>query len=680
MAASSQPPWILGYSASHNGAVCLLHGDEIVVAVQEERLRGEKRARIARLDESLAVAYCLDFAGIKATELSAIVGCYFSGGSTEGATITPEGWPGRYLTIPHHLGHAIAAVAQSGFDDATVLVVDGQGGEAGWLPESETAEVKQAVVPGARESNEIISIYEFDGARRRCVEKHLGQWIVDASNLGQSRSLEQFGSLGGMFSAASAFTFGNPMDAGKIMGLAAFGEAVHPPSDFYSIGSDGRFRFYDTLPARYRGLQPWPENQELHRNLAASTQAALEQAMIHLVRCARDRTKSRNLCLVGGVALNNVANELIVQMAEFDRVFIMPAAEDSGPAIGAAYFGLQEINGKPPRRKIVVDAPGRRYDSASIERAATRIPCIRERASVDMIDEVVEMLCQGKVLGWFQSGSELGPRALGQRSIIADPRPVEAKNNLNLKVKHREAFRPFAPAILEERVDEWFHAPEKDPTSPFMLRTFQFRKDKAMQVPAVVHHDGTGRLQTLTAARNGRFHDLVTRFEARTGVPILVNTSFNVMGEPIVETPEDALFSLLYTSLDAVVLNDRIFQRADEFIDLFGLYPGVTATGIRLECPLQGRFDMEVGTSSSIRALVRSPWGQAAYRVPVEVVPLLARIDGRKNGHELWSQLLQANQWRRSEFEFRDTLRHLRRTGVIEFRQHPWAPDKEPQH
>lgn len=668
-------PWILGFSASHNGAVCLLKGERLVVAIQEERLSGEKRARLRRLEESLALRYCLDHAGISVDELDVIAGCWFSGERTSGSAVSRQGWRGLQVDIPHHLGHAWGSFVQSGFDDAAVLVVDGQGGVADALPDSERVDLLVAGVPGgAARPHEIISLYHADASGIRCLQKHVGEWVVGADLLGRSDRLLQFGSLGGMFSAATDRIFGSAMDAGKVMGLAALGRPCFPVGHFFDIRADGTFQFSDQLPRSLPQTRPWPADQQAHADLAASTQAALEVALEHLVRTAAGRSGSRRLCLAGGVALNNVANEKLVALGLFDEIFVMPAAEDSGPAIGAAYYGLtqwrrrEDPSACPPLRihaPIVQDRCGREYGTADIEAALGALPWLRAERPADLLEETVRLLTDGAILGWFQGGSELGPRALGQRSILADPRRADAKDALNLKVKHRESFRPFAPAILEEAVGDWFQVPARQPTSPFMLRTFAFLPDRAAHVPAVVHHDGSGRLQTLTAARNGRFHALVARFAQRTGVPMLVNTSFNVMGEPMVETPEDALFNLLYTALDAVVLEDHIVRRDPAYPGLDALVPRLATVSIRVNTPVGDRA--EAGDAQTIVARVQRPWGEQEFQLTPPVLRLVQQIDGRRSAGEIRLHLESAGHWTLGESVFRQTLRKLRRRGLLRF-------------
>jgi carbamoyltransferase len=240
----------------------------------------------------------------------------------------------------------------------------------------------------------------------------------------------------------------------------------------------------------------------------------------------------------------------------------MPAAEDSGTSIGAAYYGLWQLTGHNSQRPILHDAPGRTYSSADVSAALDQAQNIRVVHSTDVLSDAVELLCDGRIIGWFDGGSELGPRALGQRSILCDPRRPDGKETLNRRVKMREAFRPFAPAVLLEEAANWFEFGETSAESPFMLRVVKVNRERRDQVPAIVHVDGTGRVQTLTRANNGRFYELVRKFYEQTGVPMLLNTSFNRMGQPIIETPADAIECLLSTGLDCCVFEDRIvFKR-----------------------------------------------------------------------------------------------------------------------
>jgi carbamoyltransferase len=371
--------------------------------------------------------------------------------------------------------------------------------------------------------------------------------------------MPRFGSLGGLYSAAAQQIFDNPMDAGKVMGLAPYGSALFAPGDFFDI-SRGQFIFHDKVPESFKHDERWPSQKVEYSNLAASVQLALEEAVLYLARRLRELCPSDNLCYAGGVALNSVANERIIRETGFKRVYIMPAAEDSGIAVGCAYYGLWRLTGENTRRKLTRDACGRSYSPEAVSLAVETAEQARSDISNDIISDAVELLCAGMNVGWFDGRSELGPRALGQRSILCDPRRADAKAALNSQVKRREAFRPFAPAILLEEVENWFEC-DCNPESPFMLRVLNFRRDKVSLVPAVVHVDNTGRVQTLTREANGRFYELVRRFYEKTGVPILLNTSFNVMGEPIIETPGDAVKCLITSGLDCCVFEDRVVTK-----------------------------------------------------------------------------------------------------------------------
>ena len=557
-------PWILGISASHNGAVCLLHGDEIVVAIQEERLSRIKRDRNYGAYTSLALEYCFDYAKILPGDLSMVVLCVQGRTSAPNQDLTRNPYlqilsnNTPVLKVSHHFGHAVSAFATSGFKDAAVLVIDGVGSPVEDMSDDERSVVVQDVADGW----ETISLYAASDTSFKALEKHLVEryrWIIP--NRG---GMFGFGSLGGMFSSVSRQLFGDINEAGKVMGLAPYGSPEIPADQFLEVVGR-QIVFQDKVPAMFGHNDRWPSHQTEYKNLACSTQLALEKALLYLTSHIRDLCPSDNLCYAGGVALNSVANERIIRESGFKEVFIMPAAEDSGPAIGAAYYGLWELTKNNTRRRLMHDAVGREYSSSAISNAIERAPSIESIDSDDVISDTVELLCAGKIVGWFQGRSELGPRALGQRSILCDPRRPDAKEILNSRVKHREAFRPFAPVVLLEEAANWFELDGVDAASPFMLRIAPFKKDKMEQVPAVAHVDGTGRLQSVTKQANGRFYDLIKKFYEKTGVPIILNTSFNVMGEPIIETPEDALACLLSTGIDYCVLEDKIVTKKDAF-------------------------------------------------------------------------------------------------------------------
>jgi carbamoyltransferase len=455
------------------------------------------------------------------------------------------------IIIPHHYGHAVSVFATSGFAESAVLIVDGAGSPVADF----TLEERKLLNGSPADSWETISLYYASGTTLVPLEKHVverGAWLVMRES-----EMPLFGSLGGMFSAAAQQIFGEPSEAGKVMGLAPYGNAQFPSHDFFDI-ANGQFHFKDTVSLQFRHQERWPNRSSEYEALAGSVQAALEDALMYLVQHVRELCGSENLCYAGGVALNSVANERIIRESGFRNVYIMAAAEDSGTAIGAAYHGLWQLTQQNSQSRILHDAPGRIYTTADVTAVLDQTENIRVVHSTNVISDTVQLLCDGKIVGWFDGGSELGPRALGQRSILCDPRRPDAKEILNRRVKMREAFRPFAPAVLLEEAANWFEFDGTSSESPFMLRVCEVNREKKDEVPAVVHVDGTGRLQTLSRENNGRFYELVERFHAQTGVPILLNTSFNRMGQPIIETPSDAIQCLLDTGLDCCVFEDRI--------------------------------------------------------------------------------------------------------------------------
>jgi carbamoyltransferase len=555
----AKEPLVLGISASHNGAVCLLRGDEILVAIQEERLTRKKRHRIYGSEPTLSIPYCLSYGGVSPEDIDLVVICVGGRARHPSQDINSNVQLREILlhspvmTIPHHFGHAISAFATSGFDEAAILVLDGMGSPDEDLLKCERSVIKRIVDDGW----ETISLYGASGVTLTPLEKHLvehGGWLRRTDG-----GMPRFGSLGGLFSAVAHQVFGDAMDAGKVMGLAPYGRVNFPPSDFFDIAG-GEFVYHSKVPERFQHSDRWPLHEEEYANLSSSVQFALEEALMYVVGRLRELYPSENLCYAGGVALNSVANERIIRESGFKNVHIMPAAEDSGPAIGAAYYGLWQLTGVNARRKMVRDACGRTYSTTQISDAVMSKQGLRSIRSSDVISDVVELLCAGMIVGWFDGRSELGPRALGHRSIICDPRRKDAKDALNNLVKKRESFRPFAPVIILEEVENWFQC-DGNFQSPFMLRVCEFRTEKAALVPAVVHVDNTGRVQTLTEEANGRFYYLVKKFHERTDVPILLNTSFNVMGMPIVESPLDALECLLNSGLDCCAFEDRIVYK-----------------------------------------------------------------------------------------------------------------------
>jgi carbamoyltransferase len=560
--------FILGISATpHNGAVCLLKGDEIVIAIQEERLTRNKRAPLFGAYPSRALEYCLKYAEIQPKDLSMVVCCVTNHAKTpqQDISLNPILQITRYniptLYIPHHYGHAVSAFVTSGFQESAVLVIDGAGSPQEDLTEEERLAIKwKCQLEGGLES---ISLYTASGTSVKPLEKHM---IEYPSWIGAERDgMPTFWSLGAMYSAVAYQIFGSLLEAGKVMGLAPYGRPEITADEFFTI-DDGRFVFYDKVPNRFRHTDRWPLRQKEYSDLASSTQSALEEAVLYLTERLYDLCPSKALCYAGGVALNCITNERIIRESSFKNIYITPAAEDSGTAIGAAYHGLWQFTKVNSRKRLLHDAVGPVYSEQQIRDAIRYKPAVEIVDSEDVISNVADLICEGNIVGWFEGRSELGPRALGQRSILCDPRRPDVKEILNSRIKFREAFRPFAPVVLIEHAKDWFDLDGTTTESPFMLRVCKFNEGKKNLVPGVVHIDNTGRVQTVTSETNGRLYLLLKKFYEKTGIPIILNTSFNVAGEPIVETPSDALDTFLSTGIDYCFLENVIVSKRKEIL------------------------------------------------------------------------------------------------------------------
>lgn len=661
--------WILGISASHNGSACLLKGNQIVAGIQEERLVREKRRSVKGATPCLSIDYCLNSAGIHPSDLDLVVLCVQGEAHSreQDLRLSPQLQVSlhgvRTLTISHHLGHAASAFATSGFEESAVLVIDGLGS-----PYQDFSSDEQAsVIRKDRDGWECTSLYSASGTTITAVEKHLvkgDEWLNTRKS-----GMPTFRSLGGMYSAVATQIFGHPMEgAGQVMGLAPFGQPEFPASDFFDV-ADGQILFHDKVPAQFAHARRWPDCQTQYENLARSVQEALEVAVLYLARHLFEVAPNENLCYAGGVALNCVANERLIRESGFKRLFIMPAAEDSGASVGAAFYGLWQLTAENTCYHLKSDSLGRKYDKAEIDKSLEKTPAIAVlKSRRDILDETTERLCEGQFAGWFQGGSELGPRALGHRSILADARSPEAKDRLNARIKFRAAFRPFAPSILYEEADKWFEFDGREPESPFMLRVCNFKPEARDRVPAVVHVDGTGRVHTVRKEANERLYELLKRFYRRTGVPILLNTSFNISGEPIVETPEDALWCLLYTGLDFLVLEDRIVTSEQGFNSILDLYPHIAAAGYTIEFPItDGRLIEVLSTDKRATFAVNLPWGKTSQTLPDYLINVLRFIDGKSSGWTVLKRMSAEFGQAIDQKNLKSMLGLLRRTAVIDF-------------
>jgi carbamoyltransferase len=569
--------YILGINAyDHDVSACLLRDGAIAFAIAKERITRDKHDTGFYQE---VVDYCLKAEGITLEDVSLIVrNCYVLPVEEMEARLGYEDVPEfldtkeraqaaqsplfratspKVLTLSHHLAHAYSAFAACPFDEGVVMVVDGVGSYA--CDVREPGQQTEGVNPLARESE---SYYRFKGAELETLKK---VWLEPTRGFLSDEFFFMAG-LGALYSRVSSYIFGDWNKCGEVMGLAPYGRPERLPPLAFMDGGELRVpEWTGALDKLWlRDVDPeWEEspNKPHWEDLAWRVQHDTETVLLERARWLRETTGAKNLCLAGGVALNCVANGRIIREAGFDNVWIQPAAGDDGVAIGCALYGHLAV-AKQPRSFVMTHANlGRAYAPKEVEEAL-RAPLVRietkARVADDICAEAAKLLSEGNVLGWFQERSEFGPRALGNRSILADPRTAEMKDTLNARVKHRQAFRPFAPIVIAERMRDIF---EGEQDSPFMLVAMRVRPEWQSRIPAIVHVDGTARVQTVHRETNARLYELLKAFDALTGVPVLLNTSFNVKGEPIVETPRDALDCFLSTGIDHLVVHDTIVSK-----------------------------------------------------------------------------------------------------------------------
>jgi len=571
---------ILGLNAFHGDAAAALVIDgELVAAAEEERFN---RVKHVAGFPSLAAAWCLRDAGVDARELDHVaigrdpranLGAKFR--QTARRLRNPryvlervrnmqrvgdvrddlaralgaekDALRATFHNVEHHQAHAASAFLVSPFDEAAILTMDGFGDFASIL-----------LAHGHGNHFHVLDRVTFPH------------------------------SLGIYYTAITQWLgFPKYGDEGKVMGLAPYGDPdtyreqmrdlvrldglVELNLDYFTHHAEGvDMSWAEGSPTVGRvfskrlesafgpAREPRTELTKHHEDVAAALQAVLEEAYLHLVRDAHRRTGSSNLCLAGGVALNAVANGRIRPETEFDEVYIQPAAGDSGIAVGAAYFVWNQTLGEPRGFVMEHAYTGPEYSDEEIEVALRDAGLAGQRLEDDtLFGTVAERIAAGEVVGWFQGRMEFGPRALGNRSIVTDPRRHDMKDILNARIKHREPFRPFAPSILAEKAGEWY---EQDYTSPFMILVYKTRAEKRAEIPAVNHVDDTGRLQTVEERVAPRYYGLIREFEKQTGVPIVLNTSFNE-NEPIVMTPQEAVDTFQKTKMDVLVLGNYVVRR-----------------------------------------------------------------------------------------------------------------------
>ena len=557
----------------HDSAAAILEDGQVIAAVEEERFSREK------FDDGfpkMAIDWCLNQVGITPEKLDTIafydkpvlkferlLDNYISvspRGLYSFVNVIPKwlhrrlwikdeikkkvkGFSGKIIFPEHHMSHAAHAFYTSPFEESAILTVDG-----------------------------------------------VGEWSTTSFGYGRNNSIKlskglQWPHSIGMFYSAFTYFLGFKVNEGeyKLMGLSAYGKPNYYDiilDNLIDVKDDGSIRLnmkyfaftYDKVMTNEKfseifGIPRRESNEkteQIHYDIAASAQLVLEEVLLKMAEHVHKQTQMKNLCLGGGVALNGVANYRILKEGPFDNLHVPPSPGDAGSAVGCAqylyhiYHKNQKIIEKIPTKTIQENVyVGPSYSNEKIIEFLDSQKISYERLEQDqLLKKTAQLIADGKIVGWYQGKMEWGPRALGCRSILADPRKAEMKDILNEKIKHRETFRPFAPSILEEYVKDYF---EIDNSSPYMLFVAPVKKPD--QIPAVTHIDGTGRLQSVHKIANPLYYDLINEFYKITGIPVLINTSMNVMGEPIVNTPEQAYQMIVKTDMDFIVMGNNLVSK-----------------------------------------------------------------------------------------------------------------------
>lgn len=542
----------LPYDFIHDAAAVLLRDGQVVTAIEEERLN---RIKHTNKRPHRALRFCLETAGIGVADLDAVV--FYAtepyvkrvlqtlhlGDLGQKELLTPRGMvqrmirdelgadldPARIHFCDHHTAHAVSAYAMSGYDEALVVTLDGQGeGVAGVI---------------------------YDGRGR---------------TLNRLHAYPEQHSLGYLYRDVIRFLGYEMFDEYKVMGMAPYGDPARYRAmfrTFYELLPNGDYRLHlDRVAGLFQVAQPRRKGEpftEAHQHIAAALQEATEIIGLHVLQHFRTATGHRRLCLAGGVAHNCSMNGRVLYEGGFEQVYVQPAAHDAGCALGAALAVQLQLNPatevEPMRHVFLGTDIG---DDAVIEPV---LAAWGDFVTIERCDDIVartaDLLADGQAIGWVQGRSEFGPRALGNRSILADPRPAENKDIINRMVKKREAYRPFAPSVLVEHVDDYFETIATQKDFPTMSVILNVRPDQRELLGAITHVDGTARVQTVSSEVNARYWELIRAFGDRTGVPMLLNTSFNNHAEPIVDSVAEAVVCFLTTDLNALVVGDWLVRK-----------------------------------------------------------------------------------------------------------------------
>ena len=567
-----KPIYILGTGLSHDGSTCLMKDGKIIVAIEKERITRKKHDGF---NDNLTIQYCLDAAGISFKDISLIVekntvnmAHDADAEDKRSGRIIPDDIP--IVSIPHHLAHAYSAIGTAPFDNMGIIVMDGRGAsldncsdvidgclpeELNNLPESEKCHYFEHQSYYTYENGKLTPIFK-DFARYRVLDRN--EYPFAPNDMEQS--------IAELYGGISQYVFVDDFTEGKLMGLAPYGRDGIYKDELFVCENGRVFINYEAMkkidPRRSgKYVRLWDDFQYF-ADIALWAQKETERAVNYIFNSSYELSNQENVAYAGGLALNAVANGKLPKHTKFKNFYFQPAASDNGLSIGCCYYGWLEVLKKEKINHSSSSCYGVVYKDDKIQIALSSYKDkITYTQDKNYIDKTAQYLSEGKVVAWFQDESEFGPRALGHRSILGSPIVPEMRDYINKEIKLREEFRPFAPSVLIEDTKGFFDL-DFD-TSYYMILVGQTKEKWRKKIPSVVHKDNSARIQTVSREMNPKYYDLISKFKEKTGIPILINTSFNRRGMPIVETPEEAIEFMIESKIDYLILQDYIITRKE---------------------------------------------------------------------------------------------------------------------
>lgn len=561
--------YVLGTGLSHNGSAVLLKDGKVCVAIEKERLTRRKHDGGNDTD---AIRYCLDAEGITLQDIAVVVQCANfeipDRDRYRGKRLFAETDHPPLISISHQLAHAWSAAGTCPFNEAVIMVIDGCGSPYEQCTDLGEGQIFPVDIESRSKGSmwcEKDSFYRFDGKRMTALRKDFSPMAVSHNERLRMQTTQH--SIGGFYAAVSHYVFGNMDDVGKLMGLAPYGRSGTIGTSVFFMEEGSLFvreGWSSDFNRPSSGYEQFRADFQYYADVALWAQQQVEKA---IAACFRERLKEfphENVCYSGGVALNAVANARLLNDELVRNLYMEPAAGDNGLALGCAFYGWMTFLDKEKVPHNGSTCFGRSYDITNYLPADFSLPVRKWKIQKNDFAPVARLLAAGKTVGWFDQACEFGPRALGHRSILGHPGIPGLGDHINANIKFREDFRPFAPAVLPGFAETCF---ESGRESPYMILVDRTRAEWKERLRNVTHVNGTARVQTIEKDWNSSFYALTEAFYNETGIPVLLNTSFNKKGMPIVETPEEAIALFCESALDVLVLGENVFEKIGENVN-----------------------------------------------------------------------------------------------------------------